>query len=684
MNNSPKDLFLNSLFGKSEAELEGREKKRQEILNRLETAPVNLHKDEIKKTMRENETVVLTGGTGSGKSTLGSMFLEEVVSEKGKIAVSEPRVIAAKELAKTVSLIKGKEVGDEVGYQVRFESRVSGNTRLNFMTDGILLQIIKNDPALSEYEAVMIDEAHERSVNIYFLLWLLKYRVPKEREKIGHPPLKTIIASATIEKQKFENYFTGVASFEAPGKLFPVETSYFKKKDIERYMKYDPRVRQYFFNYMKAAADKAEELFHKSEHTILIFMPGWAEIEKTIEYLKDKNFPNTEILALHSDLKNEEEMDKVFEIISKRKIVVSTNIAETSVTLPEAVDVIDSGSIKVMEYDAETGIEQLVLKKHSQAGLRQREGRAGRVEEGRCARLFTKEDFEDREKFLEPEIKRLNLAHIILTMKSMGINDSASLFEFLDPPKADKVISAVQELKNLGALGEVDEGQEEELTELGEKMAKFPLAPKFSKMLVEAEKFGCAGDMATIVSFLSNTKSVFVSPKDIPEETIYETRKQFVDEESDFIIFLNVWKSYFEQLLKNNYKELNNWAYKNFLNLCELRKIKDIRFSLLKILADQDIEAREVETTENIKKSIIASFSHNIMEADYTARGSYKRLRDNQKGIYIHPGSAIFQKMPQFFAAADIVKTRKNYARNCEEVQKKICMNFFRNFLGLF
>lgn len=420
MNDSSEQQFLNSLFGKSGAEREDREKKRQEILRRLKTAPVNVHKEEIKKIMRENETVVFTGGAGSGKSTLGSMFLEEVVSEKGKVIVSEPRVIAAKELAKTVSLIKDKEVGDEAGYKVRFENRVSHDTRLNFMTDGILLQIIKSDSALSDYEAIMIDEAHERSVNIDFLMWLLKYKIPEERKKAGLPPLKKIVASATIEKQKFEDYLRGGASFEAPGKLFPVETEYLTNREIEKHTERDARSREYFFNYMRAAADKAEDFFKSGGHTILIFMPGWVEIERTIEYLKDKNFPDTEILALHSDLKNEEEMDKVFETTPKRKIVVSTNIAETSVTLPEAADVIDSGLIKVIEYDAETGIEQLVLKQHSKAGLKQREGRAGRVEQGKCSRLFTKEDFDLRDEFLEPEIKRLNLAHIILINEVNG------------------------------------------------------------------------------------------------------------------------------------------------------------------------------------------------------------------------------------------------------------------------
>lgn len=656
MDNFPKQSFLDSLIANidsvSEEERILLEKKAKEM-------PIAAFQEKIENEIRGKDRIIISADTGSGKSTQIGFYAENVLEKEGAIAITQPRAIAAKELAKYTAKRKGKGVGDEIGYQVRFDSKVSDNTKINFMTDGMLLQILKSDPALSKFSAVMVDEAHEESINIYFLLWLLKYRVPEERKKLGLSPLKEIVSSATLEKSKFEDYL-GTSSLEVPGKIHPIDISYFDEAKIREYTEFDRRTREYFFNYMRAAADYAEEFLRTDKHTILVFMPGWEEIQKTIEYLEAKNILDADILPLHSDIKSEEELEKIFSVSKRRKIVVATNIAETSVTLPEPVDVVDSGLIKEMEYDPETGIESLVLKKHSKSGIKQRGGRAGRLEKGRCARLFTEDDFKARDEPHLPEIKRMNLSHIILTMKKMGINDASSLFEFIDPPSEDAVLYALEELKNLGALDE-----KENLTELGDKMAEFPLAPQFSKMLIEANKNHCVNEIASIIAFISESRSVFFMPRDADlakKKEIEAVHKQFIDPTSDFITYLNIWNAW----RKENFSA--SWAHNNFLKISELRKIKDARYQFLDILMKNVMKAGS-GTEEDVRKTVFLSFSHNLVREDPKgARGSYRRLRDGKTNIYIHPSSAIFSNAPRFFIAAQFMKTKKQYAINCEEL----------------
>ncbi|NQU99962.1 MAG: ATP-dependent RNA helicase [Parcubacteria group bacterium] len=620
---------------------------RRETSEKEGELPILEYEQEIKETFRNNSEMIVVGETGSGKTTEIPLMLLEELGEDKKIIVTQPRKGATRSVTRYVAFKAGCRVGEEVGYKVRFEDETSAGTKLNFMTDGVLLRIIQNDPLLSEYSAVMIDEAHERSLNIDFTLGLLK-KLQKEREKAGLQPIKIVVTSATLEKEKFSKYFGGAPSVEVPGRMYPVDVHHMESDEQDNFL--DERGN---FDYTRAAAGRVRDIVESDkEGDILIFMPGEGEIKRTVEQIEKLEVNGVELLKLYGRM-SPEDQDKIFEESSQRKIIVSTNIAETSLTIPGIKHIIDSGLIKQNEFDSRKGIEALVTKRHAKSGCTQRMGRAGRTASGECWRLYSKDDFEERDEFQIPEIKRSGLAHTVLIMKDMGIEDVES-FEFIDQPLIENIQQALKELKSLGALDE-----DENITKIGKTMAELPLEPKIARMVVEAEKYDCVETVCTITAFLGG-KSVFNRPRE-KESKADLAHEQFKVRGSDFLSLLKVWKEY--ERNRHDYY----WARDNFLDKKVLKEVEMVRFQLFKALRRNGIRATENEDPEVIGKSIAAGLIGNLMVSNEFH--SYRRIEDSQPGFYIHPGSAVFESGPKFFVTGKIFQTSKKFTRRCQEVK---------------
>ncbi|MBU1131869.1 ATP-dependent RNA helicase [Patescibacteria group bacterium] len=627
--------------------------------------PMDEYRSEVVECVRDNANAVIIGETGSGKTTRIPDFLLDMFPD-AKIAITQPRRVAARSVARYVASRRGEQVGAEVGYQVRFEDKTTEGTRANFMTDGILLRKLQFDPLLEEYDIVMVDEAHERSLNIDFVLGLLK-RVQAERKKRGMQELKVIATSATIEKEKFAEYFGGSPTVEVPGRMFPIDIQY-ENKSVD--------------DYTIAAAEKVNEIVRSGEQgDVLIFMPGEAEIRRTIEKIKvvnqdietwnnrhsdeikkgiEKRIETVDVMPLFGAM-SPEDQDRIFEKSSKRKVIVSTNIAETSVTIDGVLFVIDSGVIKQKEFDPNSGIEALLTKRHAKSGCDQRKGRAGRTAPGTCYRLYTEAEFTDRKAYQTPEIARSNLDHVILAMKKIGIEDVRS-FEFLDRPKEEAITQAIETLKMLGALDE-----NEKLTAVGKTMADLPLRPEIARMVIEAEKYHCTGKICTIAAMLGE-KSVFVRPKD-KEREADQAHAQFSKGGSDFLKLLEVWNQWsasgFDQ----------RWARDHYLNVRQLFEVREIRSQIMRELRRKKVAVDDVNGNDPIaiQKCIISGMIQHLIVS--SGRHSYERAVQSggysSDNIFIHPSSASFSVKPKFMIGANVVTTSKTFARRCQPVDAK-------------
>lgn len=633
----------------------------EQALERLDI-PLAGNREQVREFMREHSNFVLVGETGSGKTTCLPPLLLELKEElglKGKIAVTQPRRVAASSVCKRVSSMMGCQVGEQVGYQVRFEDHTSEGTDINFMTDGILLRKMQYDPLLEEYSIIMVDEAHERSLNIDLCLGLLK-DCNKRRIAAGIVPIGIVVTSATIEKEKFANFFgdgSGKNAIEVPGKMFPVEVFY--EADTPR-----------SYDYTEGAADRVDKIIKSGDQgDVLIFMPGKQEIDDTIQKIKKQyeDDSDVEIIALHADIPPEDQ-DKIFKENGKRKVIVSTNIAETSITIPGVRHVVDSGLIKQTQFDVETGIEQLVLVPHAISGLEQRRGRGGRVAPGKCYRLFTEESMKDRLKYQVPEIQRSDLAHVILTMKTIGIEDIEN-FEFIDPPEKSAIKQAVETLTSLGAIDAAGN-----LTETGTLMAELGLEPRLGRMVVEASRRDCVDEISAIAAFL-NGKRVFNRPKEREREAD-EAHSRFKNSESDFVTSLNVWRAYEEKGLSCNwnYGEMSQWTRENFLNGKALEEARKVRLELLKVLKRNKIyvnssKGKEIDK-EVVGKAVAAGLIGSLMEK--YGRFTFVKNDGSKDDIFVHPSSSVFGSIggEPLMVAAQLLTTvkdgrEKTYASGC-------------------
>lgn len=600
-----------------------------------EGLPILGHTSEIREGILNYPSIIVVGETGSGKTTQIPQILLDFLPPHTKIAITEPRRLAATSVAEFVAEQRGTRLGVEVGYQVRFDDQTNRSTRANFYTDGIVVRKAQTDPLLSEFDVVMVDEAHERNLNADFLLGVLK-NAQRARRGTGRE-LRVIVASATVEEEKFSDFFDNAPIIRVSGRQYPVTIHYEPEED-----------------YIHAAAEKAKAIVQDDKRgNILIFMPGVGEIRKTIERLSRDDL-DAEILPLHRQVTYEEQ-DRIFQPGDKRKIIVATNIAETSITVPGIRFVIDSGLVRRVEFDSQTGIQTLVTVPHAQSGVIQRAGRAGRTSEGECYRLYSREDFEGRPIFQKPEILSVDIGNLVLQMKKMGI-DGIEGFDFIDRPQKEHLDNAIVTLKLLGALD-----QESHLTQIGSVMAEFPLEPHASRTVIEAVKLGCVDEVCTIMAF-SGTRSVFRFPIGQDREA-RNSHRQFEDPNSDFITLLNIWREF----NAHRFDVDDYWARDNFLSYATLLEVTDVRRQLLQILRGINIESHDEIPTEKVAKAIIAGHIDNLLIAN---RRRYKLLRDQdaKTDILLHRDSVLSRTHPKLVVAADIVETSDVYAKMCQAV----------------
>ncbi len=602
------------------------------------------------ETIRKNCVTIVVGETGSGKTTRLPVFLYEAdYAASGVIGITEPRRIAVTSVARYVCEQQGGQLGDVVGYQVRFDNQSEVNTPLKFMTDGILLRELQDDPDLTRYSVIMIDEAHERSQNIDFILGLLKDLLKRRTD------LKVVVASATIDAQKFSDYFGGAPVVEVSGRMFPVEVVYQERSLLS--------FGRSAFEQLIEGIVKQIVSIHRTqpEGDILVFMTGQDDIHQVINGVntlmeRDGRLQDLVVLPCYGGLASEEQ-EKIFQRFpGKRKVVVATNIAETSLTVDGIVYVVDSGLIKQSHFHSESGIQSLDIVAHSQAGCNQRKGRAGRTRPGMCFRMYTQEEFEDRIEFTVPEIRRVSLAGVVLAMEDIGILN-VEQFDFIDPPNAAAFHEAYQTLIALGAITPGERG----ITELGRMMAQLPLDPRTARMVLEANKYGCVNEVAIIASFLS-APHVFARPKG-KESEADRAHLQFVSERSDLLSLLKVWRKYIEV------GKSKDWCFKNFISVKALGEVAHVREQLLSVLERNGIESSETEDEDLILKSVTAGLIYNLIAVS-TSRSYSGVFQQGAMDVFIHPGSSLFHRYGlNFVVPAEMVRTTKLFARSCTEVK---------------
>ena len=755
----------------------------------VEDLPISKYEEEIAAKLLDNSNLIVIGETGSGKTTQIPLIILKTLSKlqnlvKGKIIITEPRRIAATSVANYVATLVGDELGKTVGYKIRFSEAKSNDTAMIFMTDGILLREAQVDPLLSDYSVIMVDEAHERNINSDFLIGLL-VDVQRKRKEMQKVPLKILVTSATLEKDKFIKFFDEIEGekhdiVEVPGRLFPVEM-HLEERDVWDYEVRAAQVVEEICNKKSSVYNLQTSIPNNQSHNIstnsqsenellpnkkvvipadagiqgssetnsrsaldsplqgndnvltrepvnshahrsfsagglinnneldnkltsqqvnkdsgdiLIFMPGKGEIERTklaIEELPDFNNLNLDIITVHADLPIEEQ-NRIFKKTDKRKVIIATNIAETSLTVPGVVYVIDSGLIKVMEFDPHTGIKSLITKEHAKKGLEQRKGRAGRIEPGVYYGLYTQKSFDARIDFPIPEILRSSLSQVILIMKIIGIEDIRN-FKFIDHPDENLILTAMRELQRLGALD-----NDENITEKGRTMASLPLEPRLSNLIIEANKNKCIETVCTIASFLE-LKPVMISQTidEIFKNKVEEKKKEIFDEDqkleekkflspnevdleekdlrslymsaeatksdmerkqknlqvkgSDFFTLLNIYRMW----EKANFDEY--WPDTQYLNTQTLLEARNIRQELLEICDQNNFEAQDRGGSDldyRVEKTFINAFKFNILSQMQT--GFYINVRSKEKNIRIHNSSVLREDKPKFALAFEIIE----------------------------
>ncbi|RAY19515.1 ATP-dependent RNA helicase HrpA, partial [Enterobacter kobei] len=494
-----------------------------------ENLPVSQKKQDILEAVRDHQVVIVAGETGSGKTTqLPKICMELGRGVKGLIGHTQPRRLAARTVANRIAEELQTEPGGCIGYKVRFSDHVSDNTMVKLMTDGILLAEIQQDRLLMQYDTIIIDEAHERSLNIDFLLGYLKELLPRR------PDLKIIITSATIDPERFSKHFNNAPIIEVSGRTYPVEVRYRpiveEADDTER-------------DQLQAIFDAVDELGNESAGDILIFMSGEREIRDTADALSKRDLRHTEILPLYARLSNSEQ-NRVFQPHGGRRIVLATNVAETSLTVPGIKYVIDPGTARISRYSYRTKVQRLPIEPVSQASANQRKGRCGRVSEGICIRLYSEDDFLSRPEFTDPEILRTNLASVILQMTALGLGDIAA-FPFVEAPDKRNIQDGVRLLEELGAITTDEQATVYKLTPLGRQLSQLPVDPRLARMVLEAQKHGCVREAMIITSALS-----IQDPRERPmdkQQASDEKHRRFHDKESDFLAFVNLWNYLGEQ-----------------------------------------------------------------------------------------------------------------------------------------
>ncbi|MCG8568243.1 MAG: ATP-dependent RNA helicase HrpA, partial [Desulfobacterales bacterium] len=580
--------FTKSLLRRAKTSAEEYENRRNSIPRDLgfdPKLPITAKKDEIVAAIRENSVVIISGETGSGKTTQIPKFcLEAGRGRSGFIGCTQPRRIAAINVAKRIAQELNQPMGQSVGYKIRFDDMTAPKAHIKLMTDGILLAETQTDRFLNQYDTLIVDEAHERSLNIDFTLGILRKLVKQRRD------LKLIITSATIDTEKFSKAFDGAPIIEVSGRMYPVDVQYrpITGPNGEKLSSEDQ-------GFVEAAAEATENILVQSRTgDILIFMPTEQDIGETLELLRGRNYPGVTALPLFARLSAKEQA-KVFTSQPGRKIIVSTNVAETSLTIPGIKYVVDTGLARIPSYSPRTRTTALPVSPISQSSANQRMGRCGRVENGICIRLYDEDDFNGRPFFTAPEILRSNLAEVILRMISLNLGD-VSVFPFIDPPAPKSIRDGFDTLVELGAIREKKrrpEGQGSqgkkmyELTRVGRIMSRIPVDPKLSRILIEADKNRCLAEAVVIATALS-ISDVRQRPAD-KAAAADQQHAQFKDPTSDFVTILNIWDAYkaAEKKLKSRGK-LKRFCVDRYLSLKRIREWQDIHRQIRQQLRDHD------------------------------------------------------------------------------------------------
>ena len=613
-----------------------------------ESLPVSQRKAEIEKLLSEHQVIVVAGETGSGKTTqLPKMCLELGFGNLGTIGHTQPRRIAARSVAARIAEELQTELGDLVGYKVRFNDQISDNTQIKLMTDGILLAEIQTDRFLNQYSCLIIDEAHERSLNNDFILGYLKQLLPRR------PDLKVIITSATIDVERFSKHFNNAPIIEVSGRTYPVE------------VRYRPVVEEDDQDQLQGILNAVDELQAEGRGDILIFMSGEREIRDTAEALQKQNLKHTEILPLFARL-SAQEQNKIFHPSGLNRIVLATNVAETSLTVPGIKYVIDPGTARISRYSYRTKVQRLPIEPISQASANQRKGRCGRVSEGICIRLYSEEDFNNRPEFTDPEILRTNLASVILQMTALGLDDIEA-FPFVDAPDKRHIQDGVKLLEELGAFETVQtkSGEKRRLTTIGRQLAQFPVDPRLAKMLLSAVDFGSVYEVMIIVSALS-----IQDPRERPTEKQQasdEKHRRFADKKSDFLAFLNLWNYVQEQQKELTKNQFRRQCQKDFLNYLRIREWQDIYQQIRLAVREMGLPINsEKAEYQQIHTALLSGLlSHiGLKEAE---KQQYLGARNAHFAIF--PNSVLFKKQPKWVMAAELVETSKLWGRMVAEIE---------------
>ena len=647
-----------------------------------ESLPVSQRKAEIQKLLSEHQVIVVAGETGSGKTTqLPKMCLELGLGNLGTIGHTQPRRIAARSVAARIAEELQTELGDLVGYKVRFNDQISDNTQIKLMTDGILLAEIQTDRFLNQYSCLIIDEAHERSLNNDFILGYLKQLLPRR------PDLKVIITSATIDVERFSKHFNNAPIIEVSGRTYPVE------------VRYRPVAEEDDQDQLQGILNAVDELQAEGRGDILIFMNGEREIRDTAEALQKQNLKHTEILPLFARL-SAQEQNKIFHPSGLNRIVLATNVAETSLTVPGIKYVIDPGTARISRYSYRTKVQRLPIEPISQASANQRKGRCGRVSEGICIRLYSEEDFNNRPEFTDPEILRTNLASVILQMTALGLDDIEA-FPFVDAPDKRHIQDGVKLLEELGAIQpkkiksykhdgarfptrtkdvsankngtryetcaieSEEKKQGWELTPIGRQLAQLPVDPRLAKMLLSAVDFGSVYEVMIIVSALS-----IQDPRERPTEKQQasdEKHRRFADKKSDFLAFLNLWHYVQEQQKALTKNQFRRQCQKDFLNYLRIREWQDIYQQIRLAVREMGLPINsEKAEYQQIHTALLSGLlSHiGLKEAE---KQQYLGARNAHFAIF--PNSVLFKKQPKWVMAAELVETSKLWGRMVAEIE---------------
>jgi len=647
-----------------------------------EALPILSKKDEIIDAISNNPVVIISGETGSGKTTQIPKFcLAAGCGVDGKIGCTQPRRIAAMTVSKRIAEELGEALGKSVGYKIRFKDKTSPDAFIKIMTDGILLAETQNDPYLNEYDTIIVDEAHERSLNIDFILGILKTLLKKRKD------LKVVITSATIDTEKFSKAFDHAPVIEVSGRMYPVEVRYLPINS--KFGNDDEQT------HVDMAVYAVDRLFKETASgDMLVFMPTEQDIRETCELLREKNDNNATILLLFARL-SASEQSRVFSRGLGRKIIVATNIAETSITIPGIKYVIDTGLARISRYTPRSRTTSLPVTAISKSSADQRKGRCGRVESGVCIRLYSEEDFENRPLFTSPEILRANLADVILRMISLKLGDISN-FPFIDKPALKSIQDGFDLLYELGAIvlesnQKKKENQGFSLTKKGRLMAKMPVDPRLSRMLIEAQAEGCLEALIVIASALS-----IQDPRERPAEKAQEAdqaQKMFCDLSSDFITLLNIWNKYHEVLKKEKTTgRIKKFCKTHYLSFKRMREWRDIHAQLYEALKEYglddnnktDIESRITKRAlprQQTRKSTISNtgFSdlytaiHKSLLSGLLSNIAMKKEKNifqatKGKEVMIFPGSSLFNTAKEWIVAAELVETSRLFARTCANI----------------